>query len=350
MKCIMPSAPSGPCQAYVLYRTPHSTCYHHIRQFSAPLCATTLQALPQTGGYVVMPFRVTAETPIVFIRPDEADCLPLSTCDLPATAAKTLCTDEAECYRLYQKSFEAAHTRLERGELAKVVLSRRLHLKGADFDPHRLFAKACQRRPDCFVALWYTPQTGHWIVATPEPLLERLDTRWHTVALAGTLPYTADTPPQWNEKNRKEQAIVADFVAAQLQGLATDIRQSATYSRRTGNIQHLCTDFSFDLPEPDNVCKLLLRLHPTPAVCGVPREAALAAIAADEDSSRHYYAGFSGPLGLQGETRLFVSLRCMAFDQHMATLYAGGGLMPGSRLADEWEETCRKMQTMMEVL
>lgn len=135
-----------------------------------------------------------------------------------------------------------------------------------------------------------------------------------------------------------------------MQGLATDVQLSATYSRRAGNIQHLCTDFSFTLPDPDDVCKLLLRLHPTPAVCGVPRETALAAIAADEDSSRRYYAGFSGPLGLQGETRLYVSLRCMAFDQTEATLYAGGGIMPGSKLADEWEETCRKMQTMMGVL
>lgn len=346
----MPSTLSGQCQAYVLYRTPHSTSYHHIRQYSAPLCVNTLQALPPTGGYVVMPFRVTAETPIVFIIPDEADYLPLDTSNLPAAPAKAFRTDEAERFRLYQKAFEAAHARLERGELTKVVLSRRLRLQGADFNPHRLFAKACQLRPDCFVALWYTPQTGHWIVATPEPLLERLGTQWHTVALAGTLPYAADTPPQWNDKNRKEQAIVADFVAAQLQGLATDVQLSATYSRRAGNIQHLCTDFSFTLPEPDDVCKLLLRLHPTPAVCGVPRETALAAIAADEDSSRRYYAGFSGPLGLQGETRLYVSLRCMAFDQTEATLYAGGGIMPGSKLADEWEETCRKMQTMMGVL
>ena len=93
-----------------------------------------------------------------------------------------------------------------------------------------------------------------------------------------------------------------------------------------------------------------MRLHPTPAVCGLPREEARQAILHDEPSPRRYYAGFSGPLHLQGETHLYVSLRCMEFTPHTATLYAGGGLMPESQETDEWEETRRKMQTMWQLL
>ena len=95
---------------------------------------------------------------------------------------------------------------------------------------------------------------------------------------------------------------------------------------------------------------LLLRLHPTPAVCGLPRAAAQRAILTDEASPRRYYAGFSGPLGIEGETRLYVSLRCMEFTPSLATLYAGGGIMPESVEQEEWEETQRKLQTMLRLL
>ena len=79
----------------------------------------------------------------------------------------------------------------------------------------------------------------------------------------------------------------------------------------------------------------------------MPREAALDVIEEAESQPRRYYAGFNGPLDLHGETRLYVSLRCMEFTPHTATLYAGGGIMPESREEEEWEETCRKMQPML---
>ena len=65
-----------------------------------------------------------------------------------------------------------------------------------------------------------------------------------------------------------------------------------------------------------------------------------------ESTPRRYYSGFCGPLGLHGETALYVSLRCMSFTRSSATLYAGGGILPESRLEEEWEETRRKLLTM----
>lgn len=125
---------------------------------------------------------------------------------------------------------------------------------------------------------------------------------------------------------------------------------SPTYSLRSGNIQHLCNDITFTLKDNVNLCQVLQTLHPTPAVCGLPREKSKSAILEIEPTSRFYYAGFSGPYLLEEQTMLYVSLRCMQLNANMATLYAGGGIMPESKENEEWEETVRKMATMRQLI
>ncbi len=349
-------------QAVVFYRLPHAKTMKRLVQHTSPRRFNSLRELPETRGYVVMPFGITPECPLVFIEPDIAEEVPLEEPQPYAPEAHKE-SDEAQQRLNYHTAFTSSHGRLTRGELKKVVLSRRLHTSlaassdKADSEPANLwrkgyeyFLRACHNRPNSYVAFWWTPFTGAWLIATPEPLLERHEDHWGTVALAGTLPWQENIAPQWNEKNREEQAIVRRFITAQLEDVATDLQLSETYSLHTGNIQHLCTDFRFQLNAHQDICNILMRLHPTPAVCGLPREDARQAILCDETSPRRYYAGFSGPLHLMNETHLFVSLRCMEFTPDTATLYAGGGLMPESDETEEWEETRRKMQTMWQLL
>lgn len=359
------------CEAVVYFRTPHSRTFTRLQQHHLPQTAASLNDLPLSDGYLIMPFVVTDDCPAVFIRPDLVEEHPVS---LPKQFSNSsiIRSDEAAQHEAYIKAFQTAHRHLLDHELQKIVLSRQLHLaigeneaeasssqsvqteqenglratleKGREY-----FLKACHYRPNSFVSFWWTRQTGAWLIATPEPLLEKHHHDWGTVALAGTLKWQPDVVPEWNEKNREEQAIVQRFILQQLQGIATDLKQSETYTLHTGNIQHLCTDFRFGLPSDDSVREVLLRLHPTPAVCGLPRCEARQAILHDEAHQRRYYAGFSGPVNLKGETHLYVSLRCMEFTAHTATLYAGGGIMPESNEQDEWVETQRKMQTMRQL-
>lgn len=351
-------------EALVMYRVPHERRYTVLKQLSAPRILQSLFDLPLSGGYVIAPFVVTEASPILFVTPDSVENHPLK---WPVKHLCDSCGDDSRLQREhYTASFGAAHQRLEKGELQKMVLSRRLNvkLKTANaggkvanddlqqlFDAGRhYFLKACHYRPNSFVAFWWTRKSGAWLVATPEPLIEKRQYEWGTVALAGTLPWTEGKEPQWNDKNIEEQAIVSRFVESQLQRVTRDIEKSVTYSLRTGNIQHLCTDFRFGIDDVESVRELLVNLHPTPAVCGLPRAEALKAILQDEKSPRRYYAGFSGPLLMDGETRLYVSLRCMSFTCNAATLYAGGGIMPDSCENEEWEETQRKLQTMLQLL
>lgn len=344
-------------EAVVLYRRKYETHFTLLTQDTPPMTLLRPELIPLTGGYVIMPFVIDDATPILFIKPSAIRRFPLAT---PTGSRQAAYSDDREVQReAYACAFASAHKRLEDGDLKKIVLSRRLHIRldnrvegghetliarGTDY-----FQKVCRYRPGSFVSFWWTRQSGAWLIASPEPLLEKRKFNWGTVALAGTMPACDGEPADWSGKNKEEQAIVSRFIEEQLSATATEVRKSDTFSLRTGNIQHLCTDFSFSLPDASAARKLFIRLHPTPAVCGLPRTEALQAILQDETSPRRYYAGFSGPFLLQGETQLYVSLRCMSLDRNGATLYAGGGLMPDSVEEEEWEETQRKMQTMLQL-
>lgn len=335
--------------AFVLFRLPHSQHFTKLTQYHTPRAFSSLSEVPLTGGYLIHPFCVESDFPIVWIEPDIVSQEEVS---IPHSLHKYSQgnDDEREVRQQYVHSFRALHTMLCNGALQKVVLARPLHITNIRIDDvQHLFFRACLNRPGSYIALWHTPQTGTWLVATPEPLLEYVHHRWHTVALAGTLPYSESTPALWNDKNREEQAIVARFVHQKLSTIASEVTHSEVYTLPSGNIQHLCTDFSFPLSSAQQALSIMQCLHPTPAVCGLPREEALQAILRHEPSPRQYYAGFSGPFLLQGATHLYVSLRCMHLFSTSATLYAGGGLMPESQEQDEWDETVRKMLTMKQL-
>lgn len=343
-------APQLACR--VLYRTPHSADYVRLAAASAPLQFCSFGEVPTTGGYVIVPFHPTAGQPILFVVPDEVQRLPLP----PVTEAAPFSgiTDDGAGRAAYVEAFRAVKQQIDRGWVSKVVLSRTLRVNLPKPLTHeaaeQLFFSACQARPGSYVALWSTPQSGTWLVASPEVLLETDGKEWHTMALAGTMPVAAGETPQWSAKNREEQAIVADFIQKILSSETVGIRRSAPHTQPSGNIQHICTDFSFSLPDVLAARTLAARLHPTPAVCGMPREEALHTILEVEGKARNFYAGFSGPFNLQGQTHLYVSLRCMEIFATHAVLHAGGGIMPESVENEEWVETQRKMQTMLQLI
>ena len=85
-------------------------------------------------------------------------------------------------------------------------------------------------------------------------------------------------------------------------------------------------------------------------VCGIPKEAAKDFILSHEGIDRSYYSGFIGPLNINNETHLYVSLRCMQIMDNCCRLYAGGGLLSESKKESEWQETEAKLQTMLQLL
>ncbi len=347
-------------EGYAFFRFPNAPEYGFVACQESPVELQGLTDIGRERGVVIAPFIPSATEPVLLIRPDVYSRFPAPAPFADGETVRSVIpipfTDDSASRReAYSDSFAMCRKRLLDGTLRKVVLSRRLALRyEADcISPLTLFLNACRLHPRCYVSLWWTRRSGLWLTATPEVLLcadESEEGLWRTMALAGTMSWQGALPAvtDWSEKNRREQAYVSDYIRHRLAGLvAGSIEESTCRSVRAANMVHLRTDFGFRLLPGITLGAVIGRLHPTPAVCGEPHLAARHAIRVSEDTSRRYYAGFSGPVGLDGRTELYVSLRCMELTSGCALLYAGGGLLPDSSEEEEWEETCRKLRPML---
>lgn len=316
------------------------------------------------SGFVLAPFSPSRNMPVLLLPARACQPFDLSETDdadasVPPFHAPHAATDEER----YARQFDLYHEPLRSGQFQKLVLSRRkrldfceaIRLRPAQHLYRWLFRRACRQYPDAFVALVETDGHGAWLTATPEVLLRAVaGHRYHTMALAGTMPYTEE--PAWSQKNRDEQQYVADYIGRCLQACADDIEQSPTRTVRAGHLAHLRTDFHFALHGPEQFGRLLDALHPTPAVCGLPKQEAYAFLREHAASERQYYSGFLGPVSLRPDdssedlTALYVNLRCMQLSPAGISLYAGGGLLAESREHDEFLETEAKMLTMLRLL
>lgn len=245
------------------------------------------------------------------------------------------------------------------GGMEKVVMSRNfLEPLPTGFSPIVAFRNMMQEYPSAFVSLVSIPGVGTWMGASPEILVSiNKDRVFHTVALAGTQPASeAESVGAaiWRQKEIEEQAMVERFILKCFKALR--LREYEEVGPRTivaGNLMHLRTDFTVDLKEvdfPTLGSDMLQLLHPTSAVCGLPKAPALQFILANEDYNRSYYSGFLGPVNSPSGTYLYVNLRCMEVLEKEVILYAGAGVTGESNPDKEWQETQHKMQTMRRIL
>jgi len=265
---------------------------------------------------------------------------------------------EAEYTALVELGVAAIETRT----VGKVVSSRAARRPlPPGFDPLVAFQELCRQYERAFVSLVSVPGVGTWLGASPEVLAEvTADGLFHTMALAGTQPLLHGLRPQdaiWRQKEIEEQALVSRYIVNCFKQLRLrEYQETGPRTTVAGELLHLRTDFEVDLknvPAPASLGTDMLRLlHPTSAVGGMPRTAALEFLARHEGYDRAYYSGFLGPVNVAapGVSRLFVNLRCLQLRTNEAILYAGTGLTVDSDPAREWQETEYKMRTAAAVL
>lgn len=258
---------------------------------------------------------------------------------------------------------------IQKGAFEKVVLSR---LEKVDLDalnPIELFRRLLVKYPTAFVYCWYHPKIGLWLGATPETLLKVENNRMSTMALAGTQAYKDSEDVVWGVKEQQEQQFVTDFIVESLHGVMENLRVTKPATVRAGGLLHIQTKISGTLN--GNLEEVIKRLHPTPAVCGLPKLASKTFIIEKEHYNRTYYTGFLGELNVKEKntrnTRrrniennaydtvktvsdLYVNLRCMQLESDAALIYVGGGITKDSNPELEWEETVNKSKTMKRVL
>jgi len=345
--------------AWALYRLPHADHYVRIRQTSGePEALLSCAQLNGREGFVVAPFDIRPDQPVLLIRPDAVEAYPVpGKSGLSVLSGKSGISSPSPSYAV---DFANFHAQLLSGTFRKVVLARCADESTAcPLAPEELFFRACQRYPRLFISLVYTSLSGYWLTATPEILLENDGPQWRTIALAGTMKLEAEQlqgegeTVTWSTKNIQEQRYVATYLTECLERFTGDFREEGPRTVRAANLVHLRSDFTFTLPDSLHVGDLLHALHPTPAVCGLPKQDAFRFITHNEHTPRRYYSGFMGPLSICSplpSTHLYVSLRCMNIEGCQYHLYAGGGLLKDSILEQEWLETEAKLETMRSLL
>lgn len=233
--------------------------------------------------------------------------------------------------------------------LVKVVLSRK-HTQQTTYTPTQLFERLLDAYPSANTYFFYHPKVSTWMGATPETLAFIEGNRLQTMSLAGTAIYDASINHQWGDKELQEQQIVTDYVVQSLlKAGALNIAVSDVETVRAGSLIHLKTNISAQVPDAIKDT-ILAHLHPTPAVCGVPVMDAQRFILENENYNRSFYTGYLGMVSRE-KSQYYVNLRCMELTRkNEVAIYVGGGITKNSNPDAEFEETSRKLKTMLDVL
>ena len=245
------------------------------------------------------------------------------------------------------------------GRYEKAVLATSLELRGrAPIDVGRALARLRSGYPDCHL---FTMHAGGatFLGASPELLVGLHDGELEALGLAGSSARgaTADEDAELGRrllasaKDRIEHETVVRAIRERLEGATDELRApNAPTLRRLPNIQHLATHIRGHVRFGVDVLELVRRLHPTPAVCGYPREAALRVITEHERFDRGWYAGPVGWVDGRGDGEFAVALRAAVVRDERAWLFAGNGIMGDSEPGAELAEVRLKFRPLIEAL
>ena len=255
----------------------------------------------------------------------------------------------------WQAAVADAAAAVRAGALEKVVLAREVRARaGRPFDVAAALRRLRDGYPSCHVfAVWRGARV--FLGASPERLV-RLDGREVSAAcLAGSIARGASPAEDAEQgarllasaKDRAEHAVVARALREGLAELCDAVCGPDEPALLTvHNVHHLHTPLRARLREGRTLLDLVARLHPTPAVGGAPRDAALAFLRAHEALDRGWYAGPVGWIGRDGGGEFAVALRSALVRGAEASLFAGCGVMGDSDPAEEYAESALKLRPM----
>ncbi len=334
---------------FVVYKKPHETTITSYVQKLNDLFV--LKSFNQKG-FVFSPF----------LRENQKVFFPIEKCTISSanfsneTLVETNCVDELETISFsknqddYIRLVDNTIRFIKQTLTDKIVISRKETLKKNDFNTFNTYKKMLHKYPNAFVYCWYHPKVGLWMGASPERFLNIESEQFKTMSLAGTQVFSSKYEVVWTEKEKEEQQFVTNFILDNIEGLSENIQTSGPFTVKAGNLVHLRTDISAKITSNHLIEDLVLKMHPTPAVCGLPMQEAKDFILKNEGYNRSFYTGFLGELNISNTTNFYVNLRCMKVDVKSISIYVGGGITAGSNAQKEWEETVSKSKVMKSVL
>ncbi len=260
----------------------------------------------------------------------------------------------------WEEAVRTSLAAIRRGEVSKVVLARTLDVRLQEpVDPVGVASELWEANRGSYLFL-FEPEPGRAVLgAAPETVATLRDGVFHATAVAGSIRRGNGPREQAelaakllaSEKDRTEQRIALDDMVARLETVAHRIRTDPQPHVLTlSRIQHLETEIRASVPAGTDILDLLRLLHPTPAVCGLPRDEALRFLAAEEPFQRGWYAGPVGWFDGDGNGVFAPALRCAVTSDGVWRLFAGAGIVEGSDPGLEWEETAMKLTPVLEAL
>lgn len=252
----------------------------------------------------------------------------------------------AETQTEYLEQLHKVIDLIKENNLPKLVYSHRKIFK--DFHAINIkesFKNLCKSYPNAFRYLFINEEES-WMGAFSEVLgkFNKTTHEFETMSLAGTLPVSES----WSEKEIEEQKPVSSYILNILENYAEHIEVSDTYDHISGNIKHLRTDFKAKI-QPEQLDKIIAELHPTPAVCGIPKEFCKENIQKLEKYPRELYAGYIR-IETEETIQYFVNLRCAKLYKDSVHAFVGGGITAQSNPEKEWTETELKSEAILKNL
>lgn len=329
---------------FALYAKPGSNTVTAVFQKdTTPYTTTDFEG----SGFVFAPFATGVIATIPFAKADVFNVISDAESIILSSAVNPPADSAAKAQ--FEHLVSLCVSEIKSGKFDKLVASR-TEFVDTDKSIAEIFTALLSTYPNAFRYCFFHPASGLWMGATPEQLLKAENRTIHTVALAGTQLYSPDAEAVWETKEKDEQQFVTDYIVNTLQEVAGNVSVSTPYTFRAGNIVHIKTDISAVLSHKTSLSAVIEKLHPTPAVCGLPKEAARDFLIAHEGYGRAYYSGFLGELNRDGKSDLFVNLRSMKMEQGKAQLFIGCGITKDSNPEKEFYETVNKSMTMRKTL
>lgn len=268
--------------------------------------------------------------------------------------ARATATAREDWERAVETSLEA----IRGGRVSKVVLARTLDVDG-HADPADVVIRLWEANRGSYVFLFEPEPASALLGATPETVATLRDGVFHATAVAGSIGH-GSTPREQaelatqllaSEKDRREQRVALDDMVARLSTVAQRIRTDPEPHVLTlARIQHLETEIRASVPAGTGVLDVVRLLHPTAAVCGLPRDAAMSILADVEGFERGWYAGPVGWLDGEGNGMFAPALRSAVLHGGRWRLFGGAGIVEGSVASLEWEETGIKFSPVLDAL
>jgi menaquinone-specific isochorismate synthase len=271
----------------------------------------------------------------------------------PTSAARAPAVRQRSAWQAgYRSVVERGLELVESGALRKLVLAVRQELQlDRPLDPLQLLAQLRQRQPGSCRFLWQQGDGPALLGASPERLLTVRQGQLRSDALAGTAPIgpAAELLPH-SEKDRREHELVVEAISAVLarEGLQARRPRHPRLARH-GQLVHLHTPITAALAGRAPLA-IAGALHPTPAVAGLPRREAMAALRCLEPFERGFYAAPIGWIDSEGDTELRVAIRSGSLRGNRLELTAGAGLVQGSVPERELQEVALKLGVLQQQL